>query len=90
VNVAVYFAQILKIFAKTMVNFSALVMRPHPHAVRLRGAQCKTWARGPFEKWYYDVIVFSRPCYDSGRAQMYSAALTRELSTFANDREEIC
>jgi len=51
VNVAVYFAQILKIFAKTMVNFSALVMRPHPHAVRLRGAQCKTWARGPFEKW---------------------------------------
>jgi len=37
-----------------------------------------------------DVIVFSRPCYDSGRAQMYSAALTRELSTFANDREEIC
>jgi len=38
VNVAVYFAQILKIFARIMANFSALGMRPHPlhpHAVRL-------------------------------------------------------
>jgi len=34
--------------------------------------------------------VFSQPCYDRGRAQIYSAALTRELSTFANVREEIC
>jgi len=63
------------------------------------GAQCKTWARGPMQdlgagpseqQWFYDVIVFSQPCYDSGRAKMYSAALTRELSTFANVREEIC
>jgi len=38
----------------------------------------------------YDVIVFSQPRYDRGRAQMYSAALTRESSTFANVREEIC
>jgi len=36
-----------------------------------------------------EVIVFSQPCYDRGRAQMYSKALTRELSTFANVREEI-
>jgi len=38
VNVAVYFAQILKIFARIMANFSVLGMRPHPlhlHAVRL-------------------------------------------------------
>jgi len=38
VNTAVYFAQILKIFARIMANFSALGMRPHPvhpHAVRL-------------------------------------------------------
>jgi len=38
VNVAVYFAQMLKIFARTMANFSALGMRPHPlhpHAVCL-------------------------------------------------------
>jgi len=38
VNVAVYFAQILKIFAQIMANLSALGMRPHPlhpHAVRL-------------------------------------------------------
>jgi len=28
--------------------------------------------------------------YDRGRAQIYSAALTRELSTFANVHEEIC
>ena len=38
VNVAVYFAQIFKIFARIMANFSALGMRPHPlhpHAVRL-------------------------------------------------------
>ena len=37
-NVAVYFAQILKIFAQIMANFSALGMRLHPlhpHAVRL-------------------------------------------------------
>ena len=37
-NVAAYFAQILKIFAQIMANFSALGMRPHPlhpHAVRL-------------------------------------------------------
>jgi len=38
VNVAVYFAQIFNFFARIMVNFSALGMRPHPlhpHAVRL-------------------------------------------------------
>ena len=34
-NAAVYFAQILKIFARTMANFSALGMRMHPHAIRL-------------------------------------------------------
>ena len=33
--------------------------------------------------------MFSQPCYDSGRAQIYSKTLTRELSTFANVREEI-
>ena len=38
----------------------------------------------------YDVIVFSQPCYDRRRAQIYSAALTRQLRTFANVREEIC
>jgi len=38
VNVAVYFVQILKIFAQVMVNLSALGMRPHPlhpHPVHL-------------------------------------------------------
>jgi len=30
-----------------------------------------------------------QPCYVRGRAQVYSKALTRELSTFANVREEI-
>jgi len=35
VDVAVYFAQILKFFARIMVNFSVLGMRPHPHVVRL-------------------------------------------------------
>jgi len=62
------------------------------------GAQCKTWARGPMqdlcagppEQWFYDVIVFSQPCYDRGKAQICSTALTRESSTFANVREEIC
>jgi len=53
------------------------------------GAQCKTWVRGPSEQWFRDVIVFSQPCYDRVRAQIYSKALTRELSTFANVREEI-
>ena len=54
------------------------------------GAQCKTWARGLSEQWFYDVIAFSQPCYDRGRAQIYRAALTRELSTFANVRDESC
>jgi len=47
------------------------------------GAQCKTWARGPMqdlgarpsEQWFYGVIVFSQPCYDRGRAQIYSTEL---------------
>jgi len=30
-----YFDQILKIFAQTMANFSALGSQPHPHTVRL-------------------------------------------------------
>jgi len=34
--------------------------------------------------------VFSQLCYNRGRAQMCSAALTRELSTFANVQGEIC
>ena len=34
-NVAVYFAQNLKICAQIMANFSALGTQPHPHAVRL-------------------------------------------------------
>jgi len=38
VNVAVYFAKIMKMFAQIMTNFSMLGMRlhpQHPHAVRL-------------------------------------------------------
>jgi len=27
------------------------------------GAQCKTWARGLSEQRFYDLIVFSQPCY---------------------------
>ena len=61
------------------------------------GAQCKTWAQGPMqdlsgpsEQWFYGFIVFSQPCYDRGRAQICSTALTRKLSTFANVWEEIC
>jgi len=53
------------------------------------GAQCKTLARGPSKQWFCDVIVFSQPCYDRGRAQIYSKPLTPKLSTFANVREEI-
>jgi len=55
------------------------VMRLFVHARRAGpsrcGAQCKTWARVPSEQWFYDVIVFSQPCYDRGRTQIYSAAL---------------
>jgi len=28
------------------------------------GAQCKTQARGPSERWCYYVVVLSQPCYD--------------------------
>jgi len=52
-------------------------------------SKCKTLARGPSEQCFYDVIVFSQPCYDRGRAQIYSKAPTWELSTFANVRDEI-
>jgi len=52
-----------------------------PNARPRRGARLRSA--------FYDVIVFSQPCYDRGRAQIYSAALTRELNTFANVREEI-
>ena len=61
-----------------------------PNARPGRGTQCKTLARGPSEQWFYDVIMFSQQCYDRGRAQISSTALTRELSTFVNVREEIC
>jgi len=47
-------------------------------------------ARAGSEQWFHDVIVFSQPCYDRSRAKIYNAALTREFSTFANVREEIC
>jgi len=53
------------------------------------GAQCKTWARGLSEQWLYDVIVFSQPCYDRGRAQICNTTLTIILSTFADVRKEI-
>jgi len=39
------------------------------------GSQCKTKARGSSEQWLYDVIVFSQPCYDRGRAQIRSTPL---------------
>jgi len=45
---------------------------------------------GPLWAVIYDVIVFSQPCYDRGRARICSTALTRELTTFANVGEEIC
>ena len=35
----------------------------------------------PLRSDFYDVIAFSQPCYDRGRAQIYSKKLTRELST---------
>jgi len=50
------------------------------------GAQCKTWVRGLSEQCFCDVIVFRQPCYHLGRAQICSAVLTRELSTFADVR----
>ena len=50
-------------------------------------ARPRRWAT--YEQWFYGVIVFSQPCYDCGRAQICNTALTRELSTFANVREEI-
>jgi len=50
----------------------------------------KDQGRGPSEQCFYEVIVFSQPCYDRGRAQICSTALTREWSTFANFRKEIC
>jgi len=44
----------------------------------------------PLSSDFMAVIVFSQSSYDRGRVQICSAALTRELSTFANVREEIC
>jgi len=33
---------------------TTLILRAGPSRC---GAQCKTWARGPSEQWFYDVIV---------------------------------
>jgi len=38
---------------------------------------------GHSEQWFYDVIVFSQPCYTTTVKRTYKA-LARELSTFAN------
>jgi len=46
-----------------------------PNARTGRGAQCKNWARSSSEQWFYDVILFSQPCYDRGTPQIYSKAL---------------
>ena len=44
---------------------------------------------GPSEQWFHVVIVFSQSYYGRGwDMQICSAALTRELRTFANVREE--
>jgi len=53
-----------------------------PNARPRRGA--------PLSSDFMTFIVFSQPCYDRSRGQIYSAVLTRELSTFANVRVEIC
>ena len=62
---------------------------PAGPALASTGPNSRPRPRGPSEQWVYDVIVFGQPCYDRGRAQIYSKALTRELSTLANVREEI-
>jgi len=37
-------------------------------------------------QWFYDVIVFSQPCYTTMAERRYKA-LPQELSTFANVRQ---
>jgi len=52
---AVYFAQILKNFARIMANFSGLGMRPyplHPHAVRL----CTLYTSRGSLFWYHAMM----------------------------------
>jgi len=61
-----------KKFEKRCSTLLKLVCRAGPSRC---GAQCKTYARGPFEQWFYDVIVFNQPCYNCGRAQICSTAL---------------
>ena len=58
-NVAVYFAQILKIFAQIMANFSALGVRPHtphPHSVRFRCTGVHTF--GDAKNFCPNLILF--------------------------------
>jgi len=47
------------------------------------GPQKLRWPRAP-------ALHKSVPGYDRGRAQIYNAALTRDLNTSAIVREEIC
>jgi len=53
----------------------------------LRGAEPNARPRrgAPLEQWFYDVIVFSQPCYTTMAERRYKA-LPQELSTFANVR----
>jgi len=45
-----------------------------PNARPGRGLNARP-RRDPSGQWFDDVIVFSQPCYDRGRAQIYSAVL---------------
>jgi len=64
VNVAVYFSKLLTIFDQKMANFSALGMRPHPHAVYLWLRWLEVW--NAF--WFDDKVCdFSTLCYINRR-----------------------
>jgi len=42
---------------------------------------------GPSEQWFYDVIVFSQPCYMTMVERRYRAS-ARELRKLANVRQK--
>jgi len=45
-------------------------------ALAVAGPNARPNRDAPLSSDLYDVIVFSQPCYDRGRAQIYSPALT--------------
>jgi len=84
-NVAVDFAQILKIFARIMANFSAMGMRPHPHAVRVHAinACVEIWKTGLLSRYKNEIAP--APVHFASETFLVNETLSASLSRFCTN-----